>query len=301
MPLRPYGSPDDLQLMLEALMAWRAQQPAGDYFHVGDLLWMLRHAGEPERTIRLWEEDGYLLGFVTIDLPGGELLIQVSPSARDSVQRELFAWGVRRLDEASRCQGTDKTIWMQAGEDNLARIASLEAEGFKQSDQRHVELVRPLDTPVDPPHLPPGFTVRAFRDEQEVEAYVDLHRDAWSVWAPSTYSVEQHLRLMRHPGYVRELTPVAVAPDGRLAAYCIGWLDEVNKIGEIEPLGTRPAYTGMGLARAIVVEALRRMRNHGMETALVYASTNNDRAWKVYESSGFRPARTIYNYHRRIP
>src|SRR5206468_2218062 len=102
-----------------------------------------------------------------------------------------------------------------------------------------------------------------------------MHRDAWSVWAPSTHSVEQHLRLMQHPGYIRELNPVVVAPDGSLAAYCIGWPDAVNKVGEIEPLGTRPAYSSLGLARAIIVEVLRRMRAHGMETALVYVSTNN--------------------------
>jgi ribosomal protein S18 acetylase RimI-like enzyme len=299
--MRPYGSPDDLHRMLEALMAWREQQPAGDYFHVGDLLWMLRRDGEPERNVRLWEEDGRLLGFVKADQPGGELLTQVSPAASDEVQRELFAWGVRRFAEAARHEGDDRTILIQVGEDNPAMIAFLGAQGFKQGDQRYMELVQPLDTPVDPPHLPPGFTVRAFRGEQEVEAYVDMHRDAWSGRAPSTYSVEQHLRVMRHPGYVRDLNPVVVAPDGTLAAYCIGWLDPVNKVGEIEPLGTRPAYRGMGLARAVVLEVLRRMRAHGMETGLVYVSTDNGSAWKVYESSGFRPARTIYTYHRLIP
>lgn len=299
--MRPYGNPDDLRCMLEALMAWRQQQPTGDYFHVGDLLWSLRREAEPERNVRLWEEDGRLLGFAKVELPGGELLIQVSPPAHDAVQRELLTWGIGRLTEASDYEGTDESVWLQVGEDNQARAAFLEAEGFKQSDQRYVELVRPLDTPVDPPRLPPGFTVRAFRGEQEVKAYVDMHRDAWSVWAPSTYSEDQHLRLMRLPGYVRDMNPVVVTPDGNLAAYCIGWLDAVNKVGEIEPLGTRPAYRGMGLARAIVVEVLRRMRAHGMESALVYASTNNSPAWKLYESSGFRPARTIYVYHRPIP
>src|SRR5436305_1098073 len=177
MPVRPYGSPADLQRMLEALMAWREQKPTGDYFHAGDLLWSFRAEGEPERNVRLWEEDRHLLGFVKVELPGRELLTQVSPSASDAVQRELFAWGVRRFEEASHREDADTTIWTQVGEDNPARIAFLEAEGFKQSDQRYMELVRPLDPPADPPHLSPGFTIRAFRGEQEVEAYVDMHRD----------------------------------------------------------------------------------------------------------------------------
>jgi mycothiol synthase len=281
-------------------MAWRAQQPDGDHFHVGDLLWTLRRDGQPERNIGLREEDGRLLGFVKVDPQSGELLTEMSPSASDLVQRELFAWGVQRQEEASRCEGANATIWVQVAEDNPARIAFLEANGFTRSDQQYVELLQPLDTPIGPPHLPPGFTVRAFRGEREVEAYVDMHRDAWSVWAPSSYSVEQHRRLMRLPYYLRDLNPVVVAPDGTLAAYCIGWSDAVNKVGEIEPLGTRPAYTGMGLGRAIIAEVLRRMREHGMETALVYASTNNIPAWKLYESSGFRPTRTIYNYSRPI-
>lgn len=281
-------------------MAWRVQEPAGDHCHVGDLLWGLRRDDEPERNVGLWEEDGRLLGFVTVDLPGSELRTEGSPSASDVVQRELFTWGVRRLEEVSRSEGENGTIWTQAARDNTARIAFLEAEGFKQGDQRYTELVRPLNAPMGSPHLPPGFTVRAFRGVEEIGAYVDMHRDAWSVWAPSTYSVDQHLRLMRHPGYVRDLNPVVVAPDGSLAAYCIGWLDGVNKVGEIEPLGTRPAYSGLGLARAVVGDVLRRMREHGMETALVTASTKNVPAWRLYESSGFRPARTIYTYYRTV-
>ncbi len=87
---------------------------------------------------------------------------------------------------------------------------------------------------------------------------------------------------------------------GDLLSSCIGWLDPVNKIAEIEPLGTRPAFARMGLARAVVLEVLRRMRAHGMETALVYGTHANEPARQLYLSAGFEPDRTIYNYRCRL-
>jgi ribosomal protein S18 acetylase RimI-like enzyme len=105
-----------------------------------------------------------------------------------------------------------------------------------------------------------------------------------------------HRRLQANPGYDAELNPVAVAPDGELAASCMCWLDERNRSGEIEPLGTRHAHRRLGLARAIVLEAARRLRERGAEHVLVYGVSVNEPARRLYASAGFRAERTLHAY-----
>lgn len=53
MPLHTYVRSHNLHRMLTALKTRRAQQPASDYFHVGELLLSLRCEGEPERKVHL--------------------------------------------------------------------------------------------------------------------------------------------------------------------------------------------------------------------------------------------------------
>ena len=48
--------------------------------------------------------------------------------------------------------------------------------------------------------------------------------------------------------YRADLDCVVEAPDGSLVAYCLAWLDDANRVGELEPVGTHPDYRRRGLA-----------------------------------------------------
>ena len=50
-----------------------------------------------------------------------------------------------------------------------------------------------------------------------------------------------------------------------------------------------------GLARAIVLEALRRSRSRGIEDAVLYMAGSNEVAWKLYESIGYRAIYRMYD------
>jgi ribosomal protein S18 acetylase RimI-like enzyme len=114
---------------------------------------------------------------------------------------------------------------------------------------------------------------------------VELHR---AVWAPSRVTLDAYRRLRGVPGYRSELDLVAVAPNGDFAAYCICWLDAKNRTGEFEPVGASPDYRRQGAGRAVMLEGLRRLRDLGAETAIVYTSANNSPAVALYEAVGFR-------------
>lgn len=62
------------------------------------------------------------------------------------------------------------------------------------------------------------------------------------------------------PQYQPELDIVAVASDGSLAGFCVGWLNSERHTGLIEPLGVHPRFHHLGIGRALLLEALRRFR-----------------------------------------
>ena len=64
---------------------------------------------------------------------------------------------------------------------------------------------------------------------------------------------DQYAALMDLPGYRQDLDVVAIAPDGTIAAYVNCWLDPVNGIGDLGPVGARPAYRRQGLTRAVLL------------------------------------------------
>ena len=93
--------------------------------------------------------------------------------------------------------------------------------------------------------------------------------------------------LRAHPLYDEQLDIVVEAPDGQLVSYCICWVDAANGVGVFEPVGTRPAYAGRGLARAAIFEGMRRLRDRGMHAARVSTASINERALRLYPACGF--------------
>jgi GNAT superfamily N-acetyltransferase len=54
-----------------------------------------------------------------------------------------------------------------------------------------------------------------------------------------------------------------------------GWLDSTNPIGDFGPMGTRKAHRRQGLARAVLLECLRRMQARGMKRVIVSTRVSN--------------------------
>lgn len=100
----------------------------------------------------------------------------------------------------------------------------------------------------------------------------------------------RYLSFMQSRVYDCEQDLVVVAPDGRAAAFCVIWLDSVNKVGLFEPVGTHPDFQRKGMGSALMLESLRRMKANGVETAIVCAEYDNGAAIRLYESVGFQIA-----------
>jgi len=102
--------------------------------------------------------------------------------------------------------------------------------------------------------------------------------------------------------YRADLDCVAEAPDGSFAAYTLCWYDDENRVGEFEPVGAHPDHRRRGLARAVNLDALRRLRAAGAERAIVLCrgDAGYPAAKLLYESVGFRQHSRSVDFRKRL-
>jgi mycothiol synthase len=62
---------------------------------------------------------------------------------------------------------------------------------------------------------------------------------------------------------------IVVASDGSIAAFCTIWFDDVTRTACFEPIATVPAHQRHGLARAIMIEGMHRLKRMGCKVAFV--------------------------------
>jgi ribosomal protein S18 acetylase RimI-like enzyme len=146
---------------------------------------------------------------------------------------------------------------------------------------------RSAHIPVADYALAAGFSVRPLAGENEVYAYVQLHR---AVFESKNMTAKWRIRTLRCPEYRPDLDLVAVAPDGRLAAFCVCWLnrDLEQPSGQIEPLGVHQDFRQLGLGRAILSEGLRRLYLCGADRVYVETDKYRNAALELYQAVGFR-------------
>ena len=221
--------------------------------------------------------------------------LQVHPRLRGhGLEEEMLDWvELQCLQATAACHlVTDVGVY----EDDQGQTTALERRGFRRTDDEGVLFIYPLDEPVPEPSLPGGFVARPVAGEQEAAARAAAHRDAFD---STRVTDEAYLRLMRTPGYDRDLDVAIVAPDGTIAAFCQGWLDPANRVGEFEPVGTRSAFRRLGLAQAAVLAGLRRMQAGGAVSAVVGpVDASEEAAMRLYQTAGFRPTCRTYGYAR---
>jgi ribosomal protein S18 acetylase RimI-like enzyme len=177
---------------------------------------------------------------------------------------------------------------LEALETDVATLTLLAGRGYRRVAPPHpfVHLARRLDR-LPAAEVPEGYRLRHVEDG-DLELRVEAHRAAFH---PSRLTPAIYRELMQTYPYRADLDWVAEAPDGTLASYALCWLDEENRVAELEPVGTHPDHARRGMARAICTAAIRRAAELGAEWAVVYA--RSDSAYPVpkllYESIGFRP------------
>jgi mycothiol synthase len=223
------------------------------------------------------------------------------PEADESLHQHILQWADERARTLLETPNSRPMWFINVFTTQTNRIHDLEHAGFKsqanvgEDSWSKVLMACSVIPSVIKSSLPSGFTIRPLAGEREVEPYVELHR---SVFESKSMTVAWRQKTLHRPEYRPDLDLVVVAPDGRLAGFYICWLDVTNKTGQIEPLGVHSDFRNLGLARAILLEGMRRLYSHSATQLCVETDNYRNAAFNLYESVGFQVIHDVLVYRK---
>lgn len=268
--------------------------PVTGYRHVGDLAWNWTiYHDQPDRCpTALWWDGDEVVAWAWLELPDG-LMAQVDPAYPDLAD-DVLAWAEDHVSDA---------LAVEVCQTETPLTKALTSRGYTLDDGAPfmVCLARELSDLPASPELPDGYAIRAVRPEHpgDLERRAAVHRAAFG---STRITAERHEKMTGTWPYQPGFDLVVEAPDGDFAAYCQGWYDETNQVGEYEPVGTHPGHQRRGLARAVCIAQLHAFAAAGGRGAVV--NCRGDDGYpapkKLYESLGFSTVARTVRYRRRI-
>jgi mycothiol synthase len=303
---RSYRDETDLVKMGNLLRAGSAAVNGTHYAHIGDLYWSLYYAFERGvwSDLSLWDDPHHpdrLLAWSLTDPSWAAFDVYVQPELRGtSLAEAIYTWAEEHTAAIVRAAGQDTVRTNYIADNDDVLNARLRARGFQRVGDGTVCMSQSLDTPLPPPGLPEGYTVRGCRGEAEVIARATPQYNAFTNTIPFVRYVQRFRQFMQSSVYDPELDVVAVSPGGQIGAFCIVWPDPVNKVGLFEPVGTHPDYQRRGLGKAVMSDSLRRLKDRGMERAIVCTTAENTPGIRLYEAVGFRIINRFGLYEKKL-
>jgi predicted N-acetyltransferase YhbS len=240
-----------------------------------------------EKTIGIWEnEEGAIVGVVNSENEEpGEAWIQIHPDYTFLYDEMVTYIEANLADRVGNIGYVKLYIDEDIGPKEIAR-----ARGYRRLEYGSIVSEYIIDDP-PAPQLPEGFVIRSVFDEDDIEKRRLAYSLAFGAnYCPSNWEpVASFEELQRAPSYRKDLDLFIVAPNGDYASLCTIWIDEKNKYGNFEPVGTHIEYQGMGLGRALLMEGFRRMAGYGITHSFM------DSPNEFYQKIGFKE--TTYSYY----
>ncbi|AVT31252.1 hypothetical protein C6361_19185 [Plantactinospora sp. BC1] len=300
--LRPY-SDVDLPRLSRTFAAWIAEAGRCGYDHVGEVPHRIyenlrgRPVGE---LVQLWEAGDEIVGLGINLRFGAAFDVFCAPALRGTAaEMAMLRTAYETTARAMTADPvTEPYVLTDVFDCDTTRIRLLGELGFARfrtwDDVTVRELADPLDDPLDEPVAPEGFVLRTAR-LADADGLARARNSAFEAdWTAELY----RSAVMTRPGYSPEREIVAEAPDGRIAAFAVYWLDRHNRVGHFEPVGTHRDFHRRGLARAVMLTAMHRMRAAGMATVTVNYNADNLPAQRLYAGLGFRREHQTYGFRR---
>ena len=316
--MRAYQGESDLQKIIDLFDACEAVDRLEQSISIAQLQLSIEAPGvDQDRDLSLWEDANQrLIGFGELsineptpdNLADGNLWFFVHPVARDgNLDRQIIAWAESRMQEVGKAQQGQPKLLTWSRNSRVDRIATLEQYGFEASRQ-FLFLTQTLPEVIPTPQLPPGFTIRAIDCERDARAWVNLHNQSFAnTWNYHPLTVERYRCRLQDPDYLPELDLVAIDPNGKFASICLCVIDRTQnafrgrKEGWVALLFTHPDFQQRGLARAMLLNGLDRLKNLGMDIAKIGVDAENPfGARKLYESVGFEYVHTNIAYVKQL-
>ena len=312
--LRAYRGPEDHPAMTRAARAVRAFNGDAELGSVADMDNHYAHLpfADLPRDCALVEADGRVVGYGRASrqpLAGGDgrvdCILNIDPAARgQGVEELLVGHALRRSAELIRATSevrTDRASFFVTGRDGeLMRV--LEARGLTRV-RREAQLVRPTfedipDLPIpEPLRLRPIGPLDRAMHRRVLEADARAFAESYGQEVPTEAGFEEFIN---GPSFNPALWRVAFDGDaiaGQILSYMGDRQADGTCVGWTEAISVQPEYRRRGLARALLAESLRAVRDAGATSAGLTVDTQNpNQALTLYESLGFRIVSETFLY-----
>ncbi len=183
-----------------------------------------------------------------------------------------------------------------AAENQHILMQSLEKAGFKKGDvaevSRRYDLLH-MDLSV--PTLPEGIVIKDMLTSPNEYGIRLLRNNAFrGTNEVSDYDIARQRSSNENPFYFPNLDIYAQNQDNAIVAGCVGFVDYKNNYAEIEVVCTHSEYRRRGLAQAVIIECMRRLRDEDLK--YVYIGGSSEVAINLYGKFEFTSCRKWYGF-----
>jgi len=226
---------------------------------------------------------------------------------RKGIGRAMLRWCERRLSEIASNHPRDGERYLQTygAEKQDGKEELCLSEGYMPI-RYEIIMARTLDGDLPEAPVPPDLELRTVLDEHIRpiwDATAEAFRDHWG-YVPQTEESYQEFLEWRcfNPKHWK------VAWDGdQVAGMVLNFIDEEENAkydrrrGYTESVSVRRPWRRRGLARSLIAESFRYLRDLGMEeAALGVDSQNLNSAFRLYESMGFEKEMRWTDYRKDL-
>jgi GNAT superfamily N-acetyltransferase len=190
-------------------------------------------------------------------------------------------------------------IWSHDVDDMKNNV--LKEMGYQPTEWLDNQRYKPLDESLPKVEMPKGYSIRhmgldsdipkrswasfrAFHSEEPLENYEDD-------------GGEWYYNIIKTPLYRRDLDLVAIAPEGGIVGFVTVWYDDYTRTGYFEPVGVTPSHQRQGIAKALILEGMKKLRELGATLAVIGGI--NEAANKTYSYMFNDKNKLVYRIWRK--
>lgn len=239
--------------------------------------WMYEHPEFDKSTkdaIGLWMDGEKVVGAAIYDMYFGEGFCGALPEY-DYIYTEILEYAYKELKD-------DSGMGIAICDDNSKEIEAAIKCGFSVEDQTETIMTMELDKTLSA-ELPEGF------EFSELDPAKEPYDFQWILWQGFDHGEDKNEfeqneeiipQIRKHLNKILSVT--AVNESGENVAYCCLWYNDKTDYAYVEPVCTIPSYRKRGITKALVYEALNRVKLLGAKKAYVISDM------EFYEKLGFK-------------
>jgi len=251
-------------------------QPRWEYMHFHTLVRDINI-----EKIRIFEEDGEIVGVVNIELNERDVYFQVRPNC-EHIKPIMFDYADKTFQGFSQSIGKRIRVFY-IHEDDHTLLEMAQTEGYEHWDNYDDHYSRyHFDKPIPKTPIPESFRVISLAEENDFNKINEVLWAGFNHEGPAPQKeIEGRRFAQQAPNFNKEITIVVIDPEGNYISYCGMWFVPQHNFAYVEPVATIPNCRRMGFGKAAVLESMRRVHSLGAEVAWVGSNQ------EFYKALGF--------------